>query len=151
MNKWNRVPSICLRSLTGCWARLGWSTVRFLSLGWIQRWGRRDGWCIWKVSLDMALNGGLKASAGRREALIPHLPHPPSLSPRARCPQHSPFPLHMGNLCPFHFYTNVSKMCKKCWRLEEFAPTNVDACMHVYLKFIFYFAEVCQTQSLSKC
>lgn len=160
MNKWSRVPSICLRSLTGWRARL-WA------LGWIQGEVPQPGLAPevrqkgWMVHLKGVIGHVTCLSRLQQVEGKPWFFTSlwlPSLSTRVLCPQHSPLTLQMGNLCSFHFYTNISKMCKKMLaltvsvcHLKEFAPANMDACMHMYLKFIFYFADECQTQSLSKC
>lgn len=161
MIKWNRVPSICLRSPTGWRARLRvpWLNPRWSSSAWAGFRGE-DGWCIWEVSSDTSLNGPLKASAGRREALIPHLPH---LAPFTEhtCTLPTAFPTHIADgqysFFPFlHKYfqdvqKKMSALTVSVCHLKEFAPANMDACVHIYLKFVFYFADACQTQSPSKC
>lgn len=152
MNKWNRVPSICLRSLPGCWARLGWILGEVPQPGLVSE-VRQKGWMVHLKGVIRHLtewaSRGFARKKGSLDSSLPHLA--PFTEHTCTLPQHSPLTLHMGNLCPFHFYTNISKMCKKRWHLKDFAPANMDARMHTYLKFIFYFAEACHTHSLSKC
>lgn len=145
MNKWNRVPSICLRSPTGWRARLRvpWLNPQWSSSAWAGFRGE-DGWCIWAVSSDTSLNGPLKASAGRREALIPHLPH---LAPFTEhtCTLPTAFPTHVADeqspLFPFlhKYFQDVQKKdvgtYSECLPSERVCPCK-HGCMRAHISEI---------------
>lgn len=156
MNKWNRVPSICLRSRAGWRIRLRapWLNPREVPQpAWVSE-GRQKGRCMWKVSLEPSLNGPLKAPAS-----IPHLPHlAPFTQHMSTLPTALPAHTAHGQSLLFPFLRKYLQDAQKMLvlpvsvcHLKGFAPANMDACMHMYLKFVFYFADACQTQSLSKC
>lgn len=132
MNKWNRVPSIYLRSLTGWWARLGWILGEVPQPGLVSE-VKQKGWMVYLKGVIRHVtewaSQGFRKKEGSLDFSFPHL---------------APFTEHAAHSIPhshctwaifaLSIFTQISPRCAKNVGTWESLPlqTWMHACTYIW-------------------